>query len=85
MKYMHPLHDAQELWARMEKAVTARSSPTTSLIRKQSKRSWARKVALPWLKRELEIVAKVHLEYVSNDHRRWIASKPSGSFAIGDQ
>ena len=56
---MHPLSDARSLWARVEGAFTARSSAATSSIRKQWKRSWARKVAWPWLKREVEIVAKV--------------------------
>ena len=59
MKIIHPLHDAQELWARVEKALTAKSSAITSSIRKQWKRSWARKVAWPWLRREVEIVSKV--------------------------
>jgi hypothetical protein len=56
---MHPLSDARSLWARVEGAFTARSSATTSSIRKQWKRSWARKVAWPWLKREVAVVAKV--------------------------
>jgi hypothetical protein len=56
---MHPLSDARSLWARVERAVTASSSSTTSSIRKQWRRSWARKVAWPWLKREIEIVVKV--------------------------
>ena len=56
---IHPLSEARSLWARMEKAFTARSSATTSSIRKQWKRSWARKVAWPWLKQEVEIVSKV--------------------------
>ena len=51
---MHPLSDARSLWARVEGAFTARSSATTSSIRKQWKRSWARKVAWPWLKRLVE-------------------------------
>jgi len=59
MKHMHPLHDAQELWARIENAVTARSSATTSSIQKQWKRSWARKAAWPWFKREIEVISKV--------------------------
>ena len=59
MKYVHPLHDAQELWARIEKAVTTRRSATSSSIRKQWKRSWFRKVVWPWLKREIEIISKV--------------------------
>jgi hypothetical protein len=59
MKHMHPLHDAQELWVRIEKALTARSSATTSSLRKQWRRSWARKVAWPWLKREVEVISKV--------------------------
>jgi hypothetical protein len=45
MKHMHPLRDAQELWARIEKAVPALGSATTSSIRKQWRRSWVRKVA----------------------------------------
>ena len=56
---MHPLNDARTLWARIERAVTASSTATTSSIRKQWKRSWARKVAWPWLKREIEIISKV--------------------------
>ena len=56
---MHPLSDARSLWARVEGAFTARSSAATSSIRKQWKRSWARKVAWPWLKREVAVVAKV--------------------------
>jgi hypothetical protein len=56
---MHPLSDARSLWARVETAVTAKSSAATLSIRKQWKRSWTRKVAWPWLKREVEIVAKV--------------------------
>jgi hypothetical protein len=60
MKHMmHPLSDARSLWARVEGAFTARSSAATSSIRKQWKRSWARKVAWPWFKREIEIVSKV--------------------------
>jgi hypothetical protein len=59
MKILHPLNDARTLWARVERAVTAKSSATTSSIRKQWRRSWARKLAWPWLKREVEIVAKV--------------------------
>jgi len=60
MKHIiHPLHEAQTLWARLETAVTAGSSAATSSIRKQWRRSWARKTAWPWLKREVEIVAKV--------------------------
>ena len=59
MKHMHPLREAEELWARIEHAVTARSSATTSSIRKQWKRSWARKVAWPWFKREIEVISKV--------------------------
>jgi hypothetical protein len=39
--------------------VSASSSATTSSIGKQWKRSWARKVAWPWRKREIEIVSKV--------------------------
>jgi hypothetical protein len=56
---MHPLSDARSLWARVETAVTAKSSIATSSIRKQWKRSWTRKVALPWLKREVEVISKV--------------------------
>ena len=56
---MNPLSDARSLWAGIEKAVTAKSSSTTSSIRKQWKRSWARKVAWPWLKREVEVISKV--------------------------
>src|SRR5262245_61008841 len=56
---MHPLSDARSRWARVEEAFTARGSATTSSIRKQWRRSWVRKVAWPWLKREVEIVAKV--------------------------
>jgi hypothetical protein len=59
MNGMHPLHDARALWARAERAVIARSSVTTLSIRKRWRRSWARKVAWPWLKRELEIVCEV--------------------------
>jgi len=56
---MHPLSDARSLWNRIDRAITAKSSATTSSIRKQWRRSWAKKVAWPWLKREVEIVAKV--------------------------
>jgi len=56
---MHPLHDAQALWGRVEKAVTTKTSATTSSISKQWRRSWARKVACPWVKREVEIISKV--------------------------
>jgi hypothetical protein len=56
---MHPLSEAQSFWARVEGAFTARSSVATSSIRKQWKRSWARKVAWPWVRKELEVVLKV--------------------------
>jgi hypothetical protein len=60
MKHMmNPLQDARTLWARIEKAVTAKSPATTSSIRKQWRRSWTRKVAWPWLKREVEVISKV--------------------------
>ena len=59
MKIIYPLHDARTLWAQIERAVRASSTATTLSIRKQWKRSWARKVAWPWLKREIEIVSKV--------------------------
>ena len=59
MKIMHPLHDAQALWGRVEKAVTTKTSASTSSIRKQWRRSWARKVACPWIKREVTIISKV--------------------------
>jgi hypothetical protein len=60
MKYIsHPLSDARSLWTRVEGAFTARSSATTSAIRKQWKRSWTRKVAWPWIKREVEVISKV--------------------------
>jgi hypothetical protein len=55
---MHPLSAARSLWSRVEGAFTARSSAATSSIRKQWRRSWAKKVAWPWLKREVAIVAK---------------------------
>jgi len=56
---MHPLSDARSFWARIEGAVTAKSAAATSSISKQWRRSWTRKIAWPWLKREVEIVAKV--------------------------
>ena len=60
MKHIvHPLSDARSLWARVEGAFTARSSATTSSIRKQWRRSWTRKVAWPWIKREVEVISKV--------------------------
>jgi hypothetical protein len=59
MKMTNPLHDAQVLWGRVEQAVTTKSSATRSSVRKQWRRSWTRKLALPWLKRELEIIMKV--------------------------
>jgi hypothetical protein len=58
MKYISdPLSEARSLWARV--AFTTRSSTATSAIRKQWRRSWARKVAWPWLRKELEVVLKV--------------------------
>jgi hypothetical protein len=60
MKHItHPLSDARSLWSRIERTITAKSSATTSSIRKRWRRSWARKIGWPWLKREVEIVAKV--------------------------
>jgi hypothetical protein len=60
MKHIiHPLSDARSFWARVQAAVNARSSAATSSIRKQWRRSWARRVGWPWLKREVKIVAKV--------------------------
>jgi hypothetical protein len=59
MKTRHPLHDAQALWAQFERAVTTGTSASTSSISKKWKRSWVRKVAWPWLKKEIEIVSKV--------------------------
>jgi hypothetical protein len=56
---MHPLTDARSLWARVEAALTAKSPGATSSIRKRWKRSWARKVAWPWLRKELEVVLRV--------------------------
>ena len=56
---MHPLSEARSLWGRIERTISAKSSADTSSIRKQWRRSWTRKVAWPWLKREVEIVAKV--------------------------
>ena len=60
MKHItHPLSDARSLWTRIERAVSAKSSASTSSIRKQWRRSWTRKVAWPWLKREIEVISKV--------------------------
>jgi hypothetical protein len=56
---VRPLHAARELWRRIEGAVTMQSSTARSSIRKRWKRSWLRKTAWPWLKREIEIVSKV--------------------------
>jgi hypothetical protein len=56
---IHPLDDARSLWARVEAAINARSSTSISSLRRRWKRSWTRKVAWPWLKREIEIVARV--------------------------
>jgi hypothetical protein len=56
---MHPLSDARSLWTRIESAATAKSTAGTSSIRKHWRRSWARKVAWPWLKREVEVISKV--------------------------
>ena len=60
MKHIiHPLSDARSLSSRLERTTTVKSSATTSSIRKQWRRSWARKVAWPWLKREVQIISKV--------------------------
>jgi hypothetical protein len=56
---VRPLHAARGLWRRIEGAVTTQSSTARSLIRKRWRRSWVRKTAWPWLKREIEIVSKV--------------------------
>src|SRR5882724_7467055 len=53
------LHEARELWNRIETAVTTQSSAARSAVRKRWRRSWAGKTAWPWLKRETEIVSKV--------------------------
>jgi hypothetical protein len=47
---MQPLRVARELW---------QSSAARSAIRRRWKRTWKTKAAWPWLKREIEIVAKV--------------------------
>jgi len=60
MKHIiHPLSDARSLWSRLKRTITAKRSAATSSIRKEWKRSWARKVAWPWLKREVEIISKI--------------------------
>jgi hypothetical protein len=56
---MHPLSDARSLWARIGGGISSGTSAATFSIRKQWKRSWARKVAWPWLEREVEIISKV--------------------------
>ena len=55
----HPLSDARSLWARIGGAINAETFAATSSIRKQWKRSWVRKIAWPWIKREVEIISKV--------------------------
>jgi hypothetical protein len=55
---VRPLREALGLWRRVEGAVTTQSSAARSAVRKR-RRSWVRKTAWPWLKRETEIVSKV--------------------------
>jgi hypothetical protein len=59
MKLIMPLSDARTLWARIGECVSAGTAAATSSIRKQWKRSWVRKIAWPWIKREVEIISKV--------------------------
>jgi hypothetical protein len=56
---VRPLREALGLWRRVEGAVTTQSSAARSTVRKRWRRSWVRKTAWPWLKREAEIVSKV--------------------------
>jgi len=56
---IRPLQEAQGLWRRIETAVSAHGSTASSSIKKRWRRSWLRKTAWPWLKRELEVVSKV--------------------------
>ena len=54
-----PLHEAREFWNRIETVVETQSSAARSAVRKRWRRSWVRKTAWPWLKRETEIISKV--------------------------
>ena len=56
---VRPLPEARSLWRRIEIAVTKQSSAASSSAKKRWRRSWARRVAWPWLKRELEVISKV--------------------------
>jgi hypothetical protein len=56
---IRPLHEARRLWGRIEAAVSTQSSAARSAVRKRWRRSWVRKTAWPWLKRETEIIFKV--------------------------
>ena len=53
------LDDARDTLDAIEKAIRRRAREGVRQCSKQWRRSWSRRVAWPWLRRELEVVLKV--------------------------